>query len=242
MKKIDCDSIIFDMDGVLVSNSSYCQAIKETTELILFKKFGIKKSINSQHIEAIKRIKGFNNDWDTSFALIELLGEGYETYQFARQIKSITSKIRKSKKYLEIKDIFQNFYLGKSLDGLIQKEFLLIEIELLNALSIRYPLGIATSRPKFEALFTVKNLKISPSYIKEDLIIAKEDCRREKPFPDPLLKAKKRIKGNKSVYIGDTINDVIAAKRAGMLCIYIGLENLGDFQIKNVNQIQELLL
>ena len=60
MKRIDCDGIIFDMDGVLVSNSSYCQAIKETVKLFLFKKFGLKKNVNSEYIEAVKKIKGFN--------------------------------------------------------------------------------------------------------------------------------------------------------------------------------------
>lgn len=242
MKRIDCDSIIFDMDGVLVSNSSYCQAIKETVELFLFKKFGIKKIVNAKYIEAVKKIKGFNNDWDTSYALIKLLGAGNKIKQFPLQIEFVTPKIRKSRQYREIKDLFQSVYLGDKLNGLITRELLLIEMELLKSLSERYPLGIATSRPKFEALFAVRNLKISPRFIKEEYIVAKEDCQKEKPYPDPLLEAKKRIKANKAVYIGDTINDVIAAQKAEMVCIYVGNENIGDYRVNKVNQIKELLL
>jgi phosphoglycolate phosphatase-like HAD superfamily hydrolase len=44
------------------------------------------------------------------------------------------------------------------------------------------------------------------------------------------------------IYVGDTINDVIAAKSAGMKCIFVGKQNLGDIQLSNVNQLQEVLL
>jgi phosphoglycolate phosphatase-like HAD superfamily hydrolase len=44
------------------------------------------------------------------------------------------------------------------------------------------------------------------------------------------------------VYIGDTINDVIAAKAAGMVSIYIGNENYGDITLTDISQLQEVLL
>ena len=46
----------------------------------------------------------------------------------------------------------------------------------------------------------------------------------------------KRIKSKQPIYIGDTINDVIAAKKAGMKSVFVG-NDLGDYQIKNVNNL-----
>lgn len=126
--------------------------------------------------------------------------------------------------------------------GLMENEKMLIDINILNSLSSLYKLAIATSRPKFEALFAAKFQKITPEFISQYAIVAKEDCKKEKPNPDPLIEAQKRIDGKKSVYIGDTINDVIAAKKAGMFSIYIGTQNLGDMRFNNVNQIKEYLL
>lgn len=103
-------------------------------------------------------------------------------------------------------------------------------------------MGIATSRPRQEALFTAFNLDITPQLIREDFIVAKEDAIREKPDPAPLVEAVKRLKSRNPIYIGDTINDVIAAQKAGMPSIFIGEKNLGDYQFTNVNQIQEILL
>ncbi len=44
------------------------------------------------------------------------------------------------------------------------------------------------------------------------------------------------------VYVGDTINDVIAAKKANIPCIFVGKGKLGDMQITDINNLQEVLL
>lgn len=242
MKKITCDSIIFDMDGVLVTNAAYCQAIKRTVEFVVQKRFKLKRKVETTYINTIKSITGFNNDWDTSYALINLLGRGVTAAEFRQKVELISPQTRVSQEYQEVKDIFQTLYLGKNLsDGLITQETLLIDKSLLGELATIYPLAIATSRPKFEALFAAKNLKLSP-LIKTKFIVAKEDAPQEKPQPDPLLEAKRRLATQKPVYIGDTVNDVIAAQKADMPCIFIGNQQLGDIQVINVNQIRELLL
>lgn len=254
MKKID--AIIFDMDGVLVTNDSYNQAIIKTVDFYMQKKMGRKIKVTTDEIYAMKQITGFNNDWDLSFALIQLLKKSVKTDQFTKKVKKIGQKTRKSTQYNKMKDIFQCFYLGEQIfqqiykrvapfsnkKGLIQVESLLIEIEILKRLSAKYKLAIATSRPRFEAIYGARYQKISPRFIKEDYIVAKEDCAREKPFPDPLFEAQKRIIAQRPVYIGDTINDVIAAKKAGMPSIYIGKEKIGDYQLEKVDWIERILL
>jgi HAD superfamily hydrolase (TIGR01548 family) len=209
------DSIIFDMDGVLVSNDSYVKAIINTVQL-----YSNNKCIDSTYVTEIKKITGFNNDWDTSYALITLLGNNVPVYEFKNAIEQITPQIRISDLYVQIKNTFQKLYLGINDNGYIANETLIITIPILKKLSDIYALGIATSRPRYEAQYAARNLGLT-DYIPLDYIVAKEDAPREKPFPDPLLEAKKRMNVQRPVYIGDTINDTKAAKSAGIPCIYV---------------------
>lgn len=231
------DSIIFDMDGVLVSNSSYVNAIKKTVE-----RYCPLREMQTAYIEEIKNITGFNNDWDTSYALIQLLGNNVPVERFANEVKLITTEVRTTSLYRSIRDTFQTYYVGNNNSGHISTESLLIRLPILQRLAKQYILGIATSRPRAEALFAASNLGLSPGYFSVETIVAKEDAPREKPFPDPLLLAKARMRVSNPVYIGDTINDTVAAAAAGMPCIFVGSRDLGDWQIQNPNQIVEVLL
>lgn len=250
------DAIIFDMDGVLVDESrSYRLAIEMTVNNFLAKN-GFKIIVTQEDIRIIKGVPGFNNDWDVSFVLIDLIKKGISERGFLNQARPVKTNVRQSKLYRTVKDIFQSYYLGEKLfreiynrlppiiytRGLNLNDSLLIDKALLTNLATIYKLGIATSRPRLEALYTAKNLKITPQFIKEEYIVAKEDAVKEKPEPDPLLEAKKRMGVVTPIYIGDTINDVIAAQKAGMPCIFIGNKKLGDYQFTNVNQIQEIFI
>jgi len=50
-----------------------------------------------------------------------------------------------------------------------------------------------------------------------DIVVSREDVRRLKPHEEPILKAVDRLKSApwRSLYVGDSIVDVIAGKRAG---------------------------
>lgn len=251
------DSVIFDMDGVLVDvANSYRLAIKKTVETVLANQYDKNVTVMMSDIDAMKRIPGFNNDWDLSYALIKLLARGIEQGDFSRTTIALDWQTKNSTEYQSIKDIFQSYYLGEKLfikiykrkppvstsQGLIANETLLLDLSILQSLSKVYRLGIATSRPRFEALFALKNLGITPDFIDEDNIIAQEDSPREKPFPDPLLLAQKRLQSKSPVYIGDSINDLLAASKAGMPCIFVGTNQEADFQVTVTNQIKDILL
>ena len=68
------DSIIFDCDGVLVDASkSYNKAISETVASLLSILFGEKfkaSAITEEVIFALRKTGGFNNDWNTTYAII----------------------------------------------------------------------------------------------------------------------------------------------------------------------------
>jgi HAD superfamily hydrolase (TIGR01548 family) len=256
MKKNNYDAIIFDMDGVLINEGrSYRLAIEMTVNYLLIR-YKFETRVDRDGINLLKSIPRFNNDWDVSYVLFDLLEKNVSRDNFLNKVKIVTGRVRKTKKYQEIKDIFQSFYLGEEVfnqiynrkppvtfqKGLINNDSLLLDLNILRSLAQKYKLGIATSRPRYEALFASKTLKITPDFIREEFIVAKEDVLREKPEPDPLLEVKKRMEVKNPIYVGDTINDAIAAKKARMPCIFIGDKKLGDFQFSNINRIAEVLL
>lgn len=255
MKKIDCDSIIFDMDGVLVDvGNSYRMAVKSAVNFYM-KNSNKKPRVTKKDVDLIKEIPGFNNDWDASYRLVRLLEQGINFRSNPNLIKKVPKSSRITGKFLEIKDLFQNFYLGsgryysiyrkepkvKNFSGFAKAEKALISLKLLQRLKRKFKLGIATGRPRLEAIMTLKDLRLVNVFDQRNLV-ALEDSVREKPYPDPLLKAAEILKTKRSVYIGDSINDVIAAKKAKMPCIFIGSKNLGDLKLKNTEQLKEVFL
>jgi len=212
------DGIIFDIDGVLVDvTNSYREAIKQTAQAITGTVF------TNRDVQEIKKLPNSNNDWDVTYALI--IG-----------IKDLKSINRTCEQYKNVKDKFQELYFG----GLRDQEEILISKETLTKLKRRgYKLGIVTSRPREEALYVLK--QFIPKFFSENYIIAQEDCENEKPNPGPLLLAKERMGAKSILYIGDTINDRLAAKAAIMRYISVVKDPESDSVISNVNKILEVL-
>jgi HAD superfamily hydrolase (TIGR01548 family) len=238
-KQIDLktlDGIIWDMDGVLIDvNNSYREVIRRTAEYFLMRKVEINE------VDKIKTTVGMNNDWDATYALVN-------------NISDSTSLSRSDKQYQSIKDIFQSFYLGSDLykkcykkdsplsieKGLINSDSLLISKSKIQELRSKYKrMGIATGRPRFEADYVLNRFKISELF---QSIVCMEDTTFGKPKPDSILLAIEQLDVEKTIYIGDSPNDVIAANAAGIMCIYIGENNFGDINIKNINELLTFLL
>jgi histidinol-phosphate aminotransferase len=252
------DGIIFDMDGVLFDTSrSYDECIKASASYVLKNTYGVTRRIQDTDIAFVRRIPGFNNDWDTTYALIcayrqidvSSPASGFPT-------RCLSKNDKQSRMYAYAKDIFQAFYLGNTqyssiykeispIDrrrGYMESEILLADLSILKKLARQYPLAIATGRPKYEALLSLRRCGITPNIIPEECVVGKEDARREKPFSDPLREAKKRGNMTRPLYIGDTINDQIAAKKADMPFVSIGPNSSGDMCLSNVNELSEVFV
>lgn len=208
------DALLFDMDGVLVDvTQSYRIAIRKTAS------FFLKRKVTNEEVMAIKGEVGMNNDWDATYALIG----------------------NKNIPYGQVKDYFQNIYLGnKKTQGLIEKEDLLISRKNLVSLKKKYgKMGIVTGRPRKEAEYVIKRFKLGKIF---DILIAKEDSKREKPFPDPIIKAVNILKSKTPVYIGDSPSDVVAANAADIPCLYIGRNPAAKKEFQSLLQLYRYLI
>ncbi len=212
--KLDAlEGIIFDMDGVIVDvSASYREAIRKTAEYFLGKKISI------DEVSAIKNQPGMNNDWDATYALI---GDS-------------------SIKYSDVKNYFQKIYLGENGDGLIDREPLFISIKEFSELKNKYKkLGIATGRPRLEAEYALKKNRIEVFFA---ALVCLEDVANSKPHPEPILSAMKKLAIKKTIYVGDSPSDVLAADAAEIPSIYIGKLDLGDYKFTDVKSAIKFLL
>lgn len=136
----------------------------------------------------------------------------------------------------KISRIFQEIYLGAELfqaterkktvywnkRGLIYNERLILKERLLQKLrALKIRLGIATGRPQFEAVFSLKHFGILQYFDAMTTVDEVKKAEREqrqslrKPHPYSLLQTAKKIGLERSfLYVGDLPDDILATQRA----------------------------
>ena len=142
--------------------------------------------------------------------------------------------------------LFQERYLGHKLfqatygvpprflpeePGLCRQERLMIAPETLRRLAERFPLGIATGRPRAEALFALDLFGVRDAFrcvvTDDDALAAEEQVQREtgrrpnyrKPDPYIVLTALAGLGSpdEPGMYVGDTPDDMRTARAAGLV-------------------------
>lgn len=247
MQSLQADAILFDVDGTLIDDSrSYREAIRRTAEYLL------RRPVSLDEVDAIKRLPGFNNDWDTAWALVGRRLHGH--------IAPPSDADRQSQAYRRLRGIFQTYYLGDRMwaehsgeqppfewsEPLMREETLLVSLATLERLQ-GFKLGIATSRPRAEALMAFRQHGLD-RFFSAEVLVGAQDAHREKPDPAPLLEAVRRVGAAHPVYVGDSISDALAAMAAGMPFIYVGTDVLSDrevdgkvrYRLTDVNEIVDL--
>jgi HAD superfamily phosphatase len=186
-------AVLFDMDGVLVDvTNSYRKAIQQTVQFFT----GTEASL--LEIQQFKEQGGYNNDWDLTEAILKKRG------------KTIPKQI--------IIEKFQELYLGsKDVAGLINNEQWLLPKQQLVQLHKRFRLGIVTGRPRQETTYVLHKFGVEDLF---DVVITMEDYPPEKakPSPYPIQRALEKIGETETdaIYVGDSVDDIVAAKRAGV--------------------------
>lgn len=221
-------ALLFDMDGVLVDVSlSYRLTIKRAVEYFTGQR------INFSQIQEYKNRGGMNNDWDLIESILKDYGE----------------KIEKRK----IIDVFQEIYRGESFNGLIKNEKWLLDLNVLKNIKRNFKIGIVTGRPRMEASYTLQRFGIEKYF---PVLITMDDLPQEKAKPEPfsIELALKRLRTNEAYYFGDTVDDMVAARRAnvvpiGVIVGAVGYEKQKDlllnsgaqWVLKDINDILEVL-
>lgn len=192
--------VLFDMDGVLVDVSgSYRRAIQETAAQFLG------RPVAAEEVQRYKNRGGFNDDWRLTEAIIR---DGGIDVPFD-----------------DIRTSFDLRYRGEAWNGFITREPPLMPLAVLREVQGRSAgTGIVTGRPRGEAEWTVHRFGWGPFF---DVLVAMEDQDgRGKPDPYPMRVALTRFIGpgidcstDRTVYIGDSIDDMRSAKAAGVRAI-----------------------
>ncbi len=178
--------IIFDMDGVLADTSGSYRCAIQD----VYEGFS-GNVLTGEQVRQAKNLGGLNNDWDLTLYLLEKAGI--------------------SVSFDELVAKFQELYWNKY----INKERLLLPAENIAELARKFDLAIFTGRPKPEAEYFLKKHDIEKYFCP---IITMDDMPRDKQKPNPwgvfeIL----RITGPEKVYyLGDTVDDMFAARQANV--------------------------
>jgi HAD superfamily phosphatase len=215
------------MDGVLAEVSeSYRESIVQTVESYTGQR------ITRDLIQEYKNRGGWNNDWALSQKIAADLGVAVD--------------------YNEVVERFNEIFLGRNGDGLIQRERWFPRPGLLERLGKRFSLAIFSGRLRYEADITLGRFASDVIF---DPIVCADDVIQAKPAPDGLLAIQRTKPGRPLTYVGDTVDDARAATAAGIPFIGIAAQShsrraelirLFEEQkavaiIENINEIEDVL-
>jgi histidinol-phosphate aminotransferase len=183
-------ALLLDIDDTLVDVSrSYRRAIRATVE-----SFGGR--CDDEAVAELRRAGDANNDWVLSRRL--LARQGIE-----RSLAEVTER-------------FERFYQGTGRgDGFREAETLLVTPERLQDWAARLPLGLVTGRPRRDAAAFLARHDLGPLFRAATVM---EDGPR-KPDPDPVRRVLAALGVRNAWLVGDTPDDVRAARAAGVVPI-----------------------
>ena len=186
------EALLFDMDGVIADVSqSYRTAIIETAA-----HFGV--TVSGADVQAIKARGNANDDWQLTTELLAARG--------------------RSRSLIEVTAEFERRYQGEpGRSGLREVESLLMSEQWFAALAARYPLGIVTGRPRGDAERFLARFGLARYF---RCCVTREDGP-VKPDPGVVLEALRRLGVSRGWMIGDTPDDIRAARAAEVLPIGI---------------------
>ena len=184
------EAILFDLDGVLADvNDSYRRAIIETAA-----SFGV--TVTEGDIAEAKSAGGANDDWELTKRLC--LDHGVDV------------------EYDDVLARFEEIYQGRGdSPGLKSKERPLIDRSTWSRWAARLPLGVVTGRPRSDAEEVLDRFGLLADM---SVLVAREDAPL-KPDPMGVRLAMERLTVDHAWLVGDTPDDVEAARSAGVVPI-----------------------
>lgn len=186
--KIDPQILIFDVDGVLVDvKETYWRSGLQTVQHLTGKK------VTWAEFHEWKRMPGNNDDWMMTSRWATALGVP-TTYEEARAA-------------------FQPFYWGRDgQPGNVSKEKLLVTPRLIEKWAERRELNLFTGRTRQEFSYTFERWPAAKSF---RMVVTMDDAKK-KPDPEGLLMILGKRDPKTALYLGDNVDDGLAARAAGV--------------------------
>jgi len=201
-RKLDPKILIFDVDGVLVDvRETYWRSGLQTMQYLTGKK------ATWAELYEWKSKPGNNDDWNMVSRWATALGVP-TTYEEAREV-------------------FQSFYWGRDgQPGNVIREKLLVTPERIERWARRRELNLFTGRTKQEFAYTFEKWPAARWF---RTIITMDDARK-KPHPQGLRIILAGRDPKTALYVGDNIDDAIAAKAARVPFIAVLSEKEIDYR------------
>ncbi len=179
--------LIFDVDGVLVDvRRSFWLSALETMRFLTGKR------VTWPELHKWKSKPGNNDDWS--------------------MVSNWATALGRPTTYEEARVAFQQFYWGKNgKPGNVRKEKLLITPRQIERWAQRFEVDLFTGRTRNEFSYTFERW---PGTRHFRTVITMDDVKRKKPHPDGLLKILGRRDPATALYVGDNIDDALAARDA----------------------------
>jgi HAD superfamily phosphatase len=179
--------LIFDIDGVLIDvRGTYWRSGLETVRHLSGKR------VTYAELFAWKSKPGYNDDWRMTADWVTSLGRP-TTYEQARAA-------------------FEKFYWGTDgKPGNVRNEKFLISSRQIEGWADRYELNLFTGRTRQEYAYTFDRWP-HVSHFKK--VMTMDDVVKGKPDPEGLLKILSGRDPRSAVYVGDNIDDALAARDA----------------------------
>ena len=185
--------LIFDVDGVLVDvRATYWRSALQTVQFLTGKR------VTYAELHKWKSMPGCNDDWAMVAAWVSALG--------------------KPTSYNEARAAFEKFYWGSDgKPGNVRNEKILVKPQQIASWAERFELNLFTGRTRREFSFTFDGWPATKFF---RTIITMDDARK-KPHPEGLQKILAGRDPASALYVGDNIDDALAARAAGVPFIAI---------------------
>jgi len=114
--------------------------------------------------------------------------------------------------YEEARVAFQQFYWGeKGKPGNVRKEKLVVTQRQIERWARRFELNLFTGRTRQEFSYSFDHWPATRHF---RTVVTMDDVKRKKPYPDGLLKILGKRDPSLALYVGDNIDDALAARDA----------------------------
>jgi HAD superfamily hydrolase (TIGR01548 family) len=180
--------IIFDVDGVLVDVR---ESFDRTILAVVRQCTG--RQVARAEIQRWRSRSGFNDDWELSYAWIRRLGG--------------------RARFPTVKRLCNALYWGRNGKGFVCHERWLLPRPVLRRLARRAELAIFTGRTRRELRCALRRFGVEEFFA---CTITQDDVRRKKPNPEGLLQILRGRRPDTAIYLGDNVDDALAARAAGV--------------------------